>query len=40
MKTHNYSHLIFDKGAKNIYWRKDSNFNKCARKTDYLHAED
>jgi hypothetical protein len=29
MKPHNYTHLIFDKGAKNIGWRKDSLFKKC-----------
>jgi hypothetical protein len=29
MNTHNYTDLIFDKGAKNMQWRKDSLFNKC-----------
>jgi hypothetical protein len=28
MKPHNYNQLIFDKGAKNIQWRKDNLFNK------------
>jgi hypothetical protein len=28
MNPHNCAHLIFDKGAKNIQWRKDNPFNK------------
>ena len=28
MNPHTYSHLIFDKGAKTIQWKKDSIFNK------------
>jgi hypothetical protein len=29
MNPHNYTHFIFDKGAKNILWKRDSLFNKC-----------
>jgi hypothetical protein len=29
MNPYNYIHLIFDKGANIIQWRKDSLFNQC-----------
>jgi hypothetical protein len=28
MNPHTYSHLVFDKGAKTIQWKKGSIFNK------------
>jgi hypothetical protein len=30
-----YSQLIFDKGAQNTQWRKDSLFKNAARKIGY-----
>jgi hypothetical protein len=29
MNPYTYAYLIFDKGAKNIRWRKESLFSKC-----------
>jgi hypothetical protein len=29
MNPYSYAHLIFEKGAKNIGWRKYNLFNKC-----------
>lgn len=39
INTHNHSHLIFDKHAKIIYWRKDNIFNNGSGEAGCSHVE-
>jgi uncharacterized protein (DUF736 family) len=39
MNPHRYAHHIFDKGAKNIQWRKDSSSTNVTRKSGHLSGE-
>ena len=39
IKPCTYGYLIFDKGGKNIQWRKDNLFNKWCWKTGQPHCK-
>jgi hypothetical protein len=38
MNPHDYTHLIFEKGAKNIQWKKTASSANAAGKSGYPSA--
>jgi hypothetical protein len=36
MNPHNSTHLVFDKGTQNTWWRKTASLTNVAEKTGYL----
>ena len=40
INPHTYGHVIFDKGGKNIQWRKTASSISGAGKTGQLHVKE